>query len=656
MAKGKATDMAELTHLFEPLDVGNMRLKNRVVMPAMHTGMADSEGFLTDGFMDFYEERAKAGPGPALAIIGGCYSEKRGMGAPNFVALDDDRYIPRLQDFTDMMHRHDTLCAAQIYHAGRYAVSFIIGEQPVAPSAVPSRFTREVPREMTVEDIHETQRSFADAARRVREAGFDAVEFICCSGYLVNQFLSLLTNRRTDRYGGDTVYERLTFLLESIAAIKDATGADFPLSCRLSGADFVEGGNTLDDSKVVAAEMEKAGVDLISITGGWHETRIPQITMNVPRGAYVYLAEGIRDAVRSVPVVACNRINDPVLAEQVLAEGRADLVGMARAFLADPRILRKASEGRLEDIRTCIACNQGCFDHVFMLKPITCLLNPRVNRERETELKPADKKKTVLVAGGGPAGMEAAWVAARRGHDVILCEEAGQLGGQGLLAGVPPGREEWAEMVRYLSRQVDRTGVEVMLGTPASPEVVEEINPDVVVMATGAKQLVPGIEGIDGPNVVMSWDVLSGEADTGDRVVVVGGGAVGIETGTFLAEKGKDVTVLEMLDTCGADIGLSTRWTILQDAVRAGVKLAETCSVKKITPDGVTADRCGEPAEFEADTVVIAVGSVPDTDLEKDLEAEGLLAGIELKKIGDCVEPRKAIDAIHEGFEVGLQI
>lgn len=648
--------MSQFEHLFEPYDVSGMRFKNRVIMPAMHTGMADDEGFLTEGFMDFYEERAKAGPGPALIIIGGCYPEKRGKGAPNFVSLDDDRFIPRLNEFTDRMHAHDTLCAAQLYHAGRYALSFIIGEQPVAPSAVPSRFTKEVPRELAAGEIVEIQENIAAGARRARDAGFDASELICCSGYLVNQFLSPVTNRRTDRYGGDSVEERMTFLLETIAAIKRATGPEYPLICRLSGADFIEGGHTLEEMKLVAAGMADAGVDLISVTGGWHETRVPQITMNVPRGAYVYLAEGIREAASGVPVAACNRINDPLLAEQVLAEERADLIAMARAFIADPGILRKASEGRLSDIRTCIACNQGCFDHVFMLKPITCLLNPRVNRERETELTAAKVARKVLVAGGGPAGMEAAWVAAHRGHDVTLCESSGELGGQGLLAAVPPGREEWAEMVRYLVRQVAGKGVKVMLDTAVTPALVRRIDPDVLVIATGASQLDPAIEGEEGPGVAWAWDVLRGDAEAGDTVAVVGGGAVGIETATLLAEKGRQVTVVEMLENCGADIGLSTRWTILQDAANAGVMMMEGCCVKRITTGGILFERHGEQLELEADTVVIAAGATANTDLEEDLEAAGVPGKLEIRKIGDCVRPRKALDAIHEGFEVGLDL
>jgi len=644
----------EYKHLFEPIRVGTMTLANRVLMPAMHMGMAEG-GFISDGFIDFYEERAKAAPGPGLMIVGGCYTEKRGMGAPNFVGLDDDRFVPRLKELTDRIHRYDSRIAAQLYHGGRYSPGFLTGEEPVSASAIPSRLTRETPRELTIPEIKEVQENFAKAARRVLEAGFDAVELICAAGYLVNQFLSPLTNRRDDYYGGD-IYGRMTFLLESIAAIRDAIGEDFPLICRLSGSDFVEGSHTLDETKVVAREIEKAGVDLISVTGGWHETRVPQITMNVPRGAYVYLAEGIKSAVEKVPVAACNRINNPGMAEEILAEGRADMVAMARAFIADPDFLRKAYEGKTGHIRTCIACNQGCLDHVFTLKPVTCMLNPRANRERETELLPATKKKSVLVAGGGPGGMEAAWVAAHRGHDVTLCECSGELGGQGVLAGVPPGREEFDEMVRYLKHQVQAKGVKVRLDTRVTAGLVKEMNPGAVVMATGARQILPEIEGIDGPNVVYAWDVLAGKADAGKTVVVVGGGAVGIETGAFLAERGRDVTVVEMLEKLGTDIGITTRWTILKDARELGVKFAESCCVERITGDGVMADRGGKPLEFKADTVVIAVGSSPNAGLEDELRTAGLIDEVEFYKVGDCKEARKAMEAIHEGFAAGLAL
>jgi 2,4-dienoyl-CoA reductase (NADPH2) len=646
--------MPQYKHLLSPFEFSGLQMKNHVLMPAMHIGMA-KEGFINDGFIDFYEERAKARPGPGLIIVGGCYVEKRGMGAPNFVGLDDDKFIKRLSELTARVHEHDTPVAAQLYHGGRYSASFLTGETSVSASAVFSDFTREMPHALREEEIAQVEEHYAQSASRAREAGFDAVELIVAAGYLVNQFLSPLTNKREDRYNGD-IDARMTFMRETIAAIKKATGEDFPLICRLSGSDFMEGSHTLEETRVVAAEMERCGVDLISVTGGWHETRVPQIPMNVPRGAYVYLAEGIRNAVDKVPVACCNRINDPGLAEEILALGRTDLVAMARAFIADPNILRKAAEGKPENIRHCIACNQGCFDHVFMLMPITCMVNPRVNRERETELTPALQRRTVLVAGGGPAGMECAWVAAHRGHEVTLLEETEQLGGQANLAAIPPGRSEFNEMVSYLKQQLKNKGVEVMTGSLATPEMVEELNPDVVVMATGALQSVPKIEGVDNPNVVMAWDVLTEKAATGKRVIVVGGGAVGIETGSFLAESGKDVTVVEMLDRCGADIGISTRWTLLQDADRLGVKFIESCCVERITTEGVVADVRGEPRELVADTVVLAIGSRADDELEGFLVEEGIMDKVEFHKIGDCAGPRKAIEAIHEGFELGLRL
>ncbi|MDD5448117.1 MAG: FAD-dependent oxidoreductase [Actinomycetota bacterium] len=644
--------MGDFDVIFEPVTIGSVKVKNKIIMPAMHIGMAEG-GFLTEQFMGFYEERAAANPGPGLIIIGGCYVEKRGMGAPNFVGLDDDKFIGGLRKFTSVVHASGTLTAAQLYHGGRYCHSQVIGEQAVSASAVPSRFTGETPRALTEEEINQTEENFAAAARRAKEAGFDAVELISSAGYLINQFLSPLTNKRTDRYGGD-IHGRMTFLLETIRAVRGAVGEDFPLILRLSGSDFMEGGHTLRESKVVAREAEKAGVNLINVTGGWHEARVPQITMNVPRGAYVYLAEGIKEAVEGIPVACCNRINDPCIAREVLEEGRSDMVSMGRAFIADPLFLRKTYEGRSEDIRKCIACNQGCFDHVFMLKPITCLVNPRVGREKETKLEPAAKRKTVMVAGGGVAGMEASWVAAHRGHRVSLHESSSELGGQVLLASAPPGREEFGELVRYLKRQVGKKSVETKTESTVTIELIEGVKPDVLILATGARQIVPAIPGIDSPEVLYAWDVLAGKAETGEKVLMVGGGAVGVETAMFLAERGKKVRVLEMTDRCASDVGLSTRWTILQDARRLGVEMFTNCTVKAIKKGNIIALVEGEEKEFKGDTVVVAVGSKPRDELEKAIAACSHQP--QVIKIGDCSKPRKAMEAMHEGFEAGLKL
>ncbi|MBN1289421.1 MAG: FAD-dependent oxidoreductase [Actinobacteria bacterium] len=648
--------MADFENIFKPIQIGSMQLENRIIMPAMHIGMS-SEGYITDNFMDFYEERAASRPGPGLIVTGGFYIDKRGMGAPNFASIDNDKYVPRLKEFNERIHRCNTRTAAQLFHAGRYAFSFVIGEQPVSASDIPSRYTREKPRPLSIQEIEEIIRMYGDAAGRVREAGFDAVELICSAGYLVSQFLSPLTNKRVDRYGGD-IFGRMTFLKEVIAAIRQSTGDDFPLICRVSGSDFVEGSHTLEEVKTVAVEIERSGADLISVTGGWHETKVPQITMNVPRGAFVYLAEGIRAETEGIPVACCNRINDPVLAERILAENRADLVAMGRGFIADPEMLAKAKQGKLREIRKCIACNQGCFDYVFMVKPITCTVNPRVGRESETPLVKADKPKKVLIAGGGPAGLEAAWTASKRGHEVTLCEKTHRLGGQCVLAAVPPGREEFAELVKYFEDQMEIENVRVLLDTTIDAGLMDELDPDVVILATGATQIKPDIKGIDASSVVYAWDVLEGVVETGETVVIAGGGAVGIETGMYLAEKGKNVTVLEMQARIGADIGLSSRWTILQDAANLGVEMLRNRKVVEITGGAVITLKGGEEKQREecpADTVVIAVGAKPD-DESAALPQKMDYDDKEVMSIGDCVEARKAIEAIREGFDAGYRI
>lgn len=657
--------------LFEPITINGLQIKNRIAMPAMHLGYCQN-GFVTDQLVEFYEERARGGAG--LIIVGGCAIDEHGY--PSMIKIDDDKYIPELARLTSAVKKHGAAISAQLFQAGRYSYSFLFGVEPVAPSAVPTKLTRQTPRELTEEEVYAMIESFAGAAARAKKSGFDAVEVIASAGYLVSQFLSPVTNLRQDKFGGD-FGRRMLFGLEVARRIRETVGPGFPVFFRVGGSDYMPGGNTNEEIRQFCVELEKAGVDAINVTGGWHETLVPQITMGVPKGNYVYLASRIKQAVQ-IPVIACNRINDPLLADALLFDGLADMAGIARGLIADPFLPQKASEGRLDDVRRCIGCNQGCLDAVFSGRKVTCLVNARAGREFELQSAPADKVKNVLVVGGGPAGMEAARVAAERGHRVTIWEKSGSLGGQLNIAAVPPGREDFSLLVNYLTGQISALGVRVELNKEATVENVPAFGADAVVMATGASPITPGIPGVQSDNVVQAWDVLVSEANTGRRVVIVGGGAVGCETALFLARKGaisaetfhflalnraetpeklielatrgiKEVTIIEMQRSAGADIGQSTRWTILQELHHYGVKVITGAVAEEITPAGVYIKK-GEAGELvEADTVVMAVGSRPESALCETLKE----VVKEIYMVGDAVAPRKALDAIFDGFTAG---
>jgi 2,4-dienoyl-CoA reductase (NADPH2) len=665
-----------LKMLFTPITVGKMELKNRIVMPAMHF-LNSWDGMVLPHHTDYFVERAKGGV--ALIIIGGCTVDEA-SGAANMLSVREDKFIPGLSALAGAVQAHGAKIAAQLYHAGRYSHSLLMGRrQPVSSSPIRSRFTGETPRELSIPEIQQIQRNYALAAARIQRAGFDAVEVIASAGYLISQFLSPLVNRRKDEYGGD--YEnRMRFGLEVAREIRREVGPDLALIFRVAGNEFMEGGLANQEAQIFSRELEKAGVDLINVTGGWHETRIPQITMGVPRGGFVYLARGIKQAV-SLPVMACNRINDPRLADRILRDGQADLIGFARGLIADPELPNKARWGRFEDINCCIACNQGCFDPIFDQKPQTCLVNARAGAEGKWTIEPAARKKKIMVIGGGPAGMEAARVAALRGHDICLYEKNDRLGGQLLLAAVPLERREFLTFAGYLENQLNRLKVRVRTGTQATPLHVEMENPNAVIVATGAEPRAAEIPGADRPHVAPAWDVLSGRADTGREVVVVGGGAVGLETALFLARKGtidpetlhflmfnqaesletlsgllcrgvKRVTVVEMLKKLGQDIGTSTRWTILQDLSRLGVRTLTRTTAREVTDKGLLVVREEKEILLSADSVVMATGSRSVNVLAekiKDLVPEIYL-------IGDAKAPRKALDAVADGFELGRTI
>jgi len=535
-------------------------------------------------------------------------------------------------------------------NGGRQLHIFDDATIPVAPSPLPWSKNARIPRELSIPEIEELVEKFARAAMNAKKAGVDFVELHGAHGYLISEFLSPNSNKRTDKYGGDLA-GRTRFTVEIIQRIKELAGDDFPVSCRINGADNIPGGLTLDDAKAIAPIMVKAGLNLISVSAGVYGS-YPTIVPFVytPHGCNVPLAAGIKSAV-NIPVITAGRINDPRLAEDILANGKADLIGMARALFTDPELPMKASRGEFDDIRKCIACNT-CIDSLD-LDPIDCTVNPTLGRERELEIKPAPRRKKVLVIGGGPAGLEAARVAALRGHAVTLYEKETRLGGQWLLATIPPHKEEFIELINYQTRQLARLGVTVKLGEETTALLVQELKPDAVVLATGSVPRELPVPGINRANVVTARDVLSGNIKTGNTVLVVGGGNVGLETAHFLAEQGKQVTVIEMLRQVGADLGNTAKWHLFNKLKKHRVTMHRRTELKGMTRTEVTVCRKGKEETWPGfDTVVLAAGARPSNELAaalKDLVNE-------LYVIGDAAEPRKAVDAIREGAETGCRI
>ena len=662
--------------LFDPIRINNLTLDNRIYLPAMHLGMA-LEFEVTDQIVDFYARRAQGKPG--MICVGYATVDELSGNTQN-IGAHDDRFIPGLTRLATAIRENGSLSAVQLNHAGRYNFSFFLdGKQPVAPSAVPSRMTRETPKAMETDEIKATIASFAAAAARVKEAGFDAVEILSGTGYLISEFLSPLTNQRTDEYGG-SLENRMRFGLEVAGAVRDAVGPDFPLIVRMNGNDFMPGGNDRQDLIEYAKALSGGPADALCINVGWHEARVPQIVAQVPRGAFGYLARDIRAAV-DVPVIASHRINDPETARDMLKQGYCDMVAMGRSLIADPDLPVKSKEGREKEIVHCIACAQGCFDNLFKLKHVECLCNPLAGHEHKGAALKADVPKKILVAGGGCGGMTAALTARRRGHDVTLYERSGRLGGQLHLAAAPPGREEFAQFAADLENQLTAEKIPVVLNREVDQELLEDRKPDVVILATGARPLEPPIPGMDMPHVAGAWEVLENKVSTGRKVAVVGGGAVGVETALFLAEKGtmpaetlkfllvnkaetpealfdmatrgsKKICLIEMTDKIGKDIGKSTKWGMMQDMGRFGVESMTAGKVVRITEAGLEIEQDGNIVDMAADTVVVAAGSAPYNPLESMVKE----MGIDYRVVGDADRIAMAFDAVHAGYQAGLEI
>ena len=637
----------KLQRLFTPIKVGKLDLKNRIIMPPMIERLA-THGAPNDAVKDFYAARARGGV--ALIVLTPGIVDIS-MASPIQLGIYDDSFIPGFKQFTDLIHSCGGRMGIQLMHLGRQGGE-IKRYKPVAASPIPLTPKDEVPRELTIGEVEGLVEKFAEAARRARDAGFDMVELHGCHGYLLSGFLSPLTNRRGDKYGG-SVANRARFVMEIVGLIKERVGEDFPVSVRMNGSDYMPGGVTVDMARQTAKLLEEAGADMVGVSGGAYGS-YPVIVppYDQPRGCNVPLAAAVKEVVK-VPVAVAGRLDDPLVADEVLVTGKADVIAVARGLLADPELPNKALRGDFKGIRRCIACNVCIDGDPTPVSPITCTVNAEAGREREMAMAPATHQKSVMVIGGGLAGLEAARVAAARGHKVTLYEENADLGGQWLLASKPPHKEDHLLLLRYLVGQLDKLGVERKRGVKVIAAMVEEARPDVVLVATGAKPWVPPIPGVEREEVVTAWDVLGGR-EVGRRVLVVGGGLTGLETAEFLAEQGKEVVVVEMLKRVGADMGGTVRWHLMNRTKKLNIKTFVSTQIKEIRAKGVVVvSRNGAEETWDAfDAIVLACGVRPKDELSKQIQGKVK----EVYVIGDASKARRGLEAMRSGSEIGRKL
>lgn len=647
----------QFSWLFRPIRLGTMAVKNRIVMPPMGTNFSTPDGYVSEKLRNYYEARAKGGVG-LIIVEYSCIDLETGKGGSRQLGIDRDEMIPGLSELSKVIKQNGASAAIQLHHAGRVAKSRWTGRQPVAPSPIPVP-GGEMPRELSPQEVEEIIRKFAEGADRARKAGFDGVELHATHGYLLSQFLSAASNKRQDAYGGD-LKGRARIILDILSAVRKKVGAEYPVWVRLTGQQFgVNNGVTLEESRQVAQWLEEAGAVAINVSAEstlpahamtWmvEGEKLPRPPMDHPVGFLVPVAEAIKKAVK-VPVIVVGRMN-PEAGEKVLREGKADMVAMGRSLMADPELPAKAASGDLEDVRPCIACLL-CRERLLGDEEIRCAVNAAAGRERPAVVA-ARNKKRVLVIGGGPGGMEAARVAAMRGHEVTIWDKGESLGGQLLVASVPPYKGELTSLTNYLKTQIEKLGVKVELGKEGFPDQVKATQSDVVIMATGSTPANLALAGCERGNLVQARDVLSGKAEAGPTAVVIGGGIVGCETAEFLAKKGITVTVVEMLDQLAGEMIGVHRQYLLDRLTRLGVTTITGARVQGFTNRGPLISRLEGEQVLEAETVVLAVGARPNLELYGQILGQVPTVCL----VGDCIEPGGIMEAITKGYDVGREI
>ncbi|GAA3914175.1 NADPH-dependent 2,4-dienoyl-CoA reductase [Litoribacillus peritrichatus] len=667
--------------MLEPLDLGFTTLKNRVLMGSMHTGLEEAKnGF--ERMAAFYVERAKGGVG--LIVTGGIGPNAEGAVYQGGAKMDTVEEADRHKEVTKAVHEAGGKICMQILHAGRYAYN----PKLVAPSAIQAPINPFKPHELTDDEIEEQIEAFVHCAGLAQYAGYDGVEIMGSEGYFINQFIVEHTNQRTDKWGGS--YEnRIRLAKEIVRRVREKVGSDFIIIYRLSMLDLIEKGSSWAEVVTLAKEIERCGASIINTGIGWHEARVPTIVTKVPRAAFTQVTRQLKGAVK-IPLITTNRINTPEVAEQLLEEGHADMVSMARPFLADPDFVQKASEGKADEINTCIGCNQACLDHTFNMKLTSCLVNPRACHETELVYLPALHQKKIAVVGAGPAGLSFSTVAASRGHSVTVYDDHQEIGGQFNVAKRIPGKEEFYETLRYFKNLIEKTGVRLVLGKRVSAEELVAERFDEVVLATGISPRTPSIDGIDHPKVVTYLDALLERREIGKKVAIIGAGGIGFDAAEFLAHQGKslslnidafmkewgvDLTVehrggvispevapsareiyliQRKSSKVGQNLGKTSGWVHRTGLKKKGVKMINKADYQKIDDNGLHLLVDGEPVTLDVDHIVLCAGQEPLRELQSSLETAGQM--VHLIGGADVASELDAKRAINQGARLAAEI
>lgn len=671
-------------HMLQPLDLGFTTLRNRVIMGSMHTGLED-RFFHIEKLAAYYAERARGGVG--LIVTGGFSPNRRGELLPFASRMGNAATALLHRRITSSVHNEGGKIVLQLLHAGRYGYT----PYSVAPSAVKSPITPFKPSALSGKGVEETIEDFADAAELAQTAGYDGVEIMGSEGYLITQFLCARTNQRKDEWGGSFA-NRMRFPIEIVRRVRERVGRNFIIVYRISLMDLVEGGQTWEEIAQLAKALEIAGATILNTGIGWHEARVPTIVTSVPRGAFVFTTARLKKEV-NIPVCASNRINTPELAEDIIASGQADMVSMARPFLADPFFVAKAANGRADEINTCIACNQACLDHTFQAKRASCLVNPRACHETELRYLPTLNRKRVAVVGAGPAGLAAATVAAERGHDVTLFDAENRIGGQFNIAKQIPGKEDFNETLRYFGTMLKKWGVKVQLNHKVDAQEMIREKFDEVIVATGISPRKPGIPGVDHPKVLSYIDVVQHHKPVGKRVAIIGAGGIGFDVGEYIThhhsedelaqwykEWGVDtsmatrsglvepdvlpsprqVYLLQRKETSlGKDLGKTSGWVHRAVLKKKGVEMIAGVQYDRIDDQGLHITVNGKSRLLEVDNVIICAGQEPRRDLATALHAlDASKQGVNVHLIGgaDVASELDAKRAIRQGSELAARL